>query len=509
MSNAVATSGKPSGWWRRVGLAVIAPLLIVVALSAWALSSPVGASPDENYHLNSIWCGAGDRPGLCEQGSAANQRLTPNALTNSSCFRFQTSVSAECQNLSDEHLVPTNRVNVGNGYPPVYYAAMSVFAGPSIVRSVLVIRLVNVLLFAALGTALYWLLPVARRSTLVLSWCATIVPLGVFLVASVNPSSWTITGCGTAWLAALGFFETRGRRKIGLGAVAIVAVVMAAGSRADGAAYAALSVAIAAVIALGRRLWNPRLVWLPIAIVLVGVAVFATSGQSIDALLGAAAPNAQQSSGVDLLVHNVLNLPSLWTGAIGTGPLGWLDTEMPGLVGAAGVAIYAGLVFYGLRVLDRRKGVALGVVFACLVVIPLYMLQVSHDPVGVNIQPRYLLPLLTLLAGLAVLPVGSRTVRLHRIHKVVMIVALAASNCAALYANLARYTRPGQNAVNLDVGDAWWWGGIVPPPLLVWVVGTLAFAGALTIVLLRTPATDEQGWAGPNEVRAISDPVAA
>ena len=37
------------------------PILIVVIAAAvaglaWAISSPIGSSPDEDYHLASIWC---------------------------------------------------------------------------------------------------------------------------------------------------------------------------------------------------------------------------------------------------------------------------------------------------------------------------------------------------------------------------------------------------------------------------------------------------------------------
>ena len=37
-----------------------APLLLLATLAAWALASPVGASPDEDYHLVSGWCATGD-----------------------------------------------------------------------------------------------------------------------------------------------------------------------------------------------------------------------------------------------------------------------------------------------------------------------------------------------------------------------------------------------------------------------------------------------------------------
>jgi len=62
------------------------------------------------------------------------------------------------------------------------------------------------------------LLPLRRRSTLLWGWIVSIVPLGLFLIASNNPSSWALIGIGSAWLALLGYLETHGKRKIALGA---------------------------------------------------------------------------------------------------------------------------------------------------------------------------------------------------------------------------------------------------------------------------------------------------
>ena len=36
------------------------------ALSAWAFASPIGAPPDGDFHMASIWCAQGDRLGMCK-----------------------------------------------------------------------------------------------------------------------------------------------------------------------------------------------------------------------------------------------------------------------------------------------------------------------------------------------------------------------------------------------------------------------------------------------------------
>ncbi len=105
----------------------------------------------------------------------------------------------------------SKRGNFTGAYPPVFYAVMGWFAGDNITSSVIAMRLINSALFVALGTLLFVLLPAMRRPTLVWGWLITTMPLGLFLIASNNPSGWAVTGVGTAWLALLGYYESSGQ----------------------------------------------------------------------------------------------------------------------------------------------------------------------------------------------------------------------------------------------------------------------------------------------------------
>jgi len=489
---------------RRVVALVLSPVLLAIALIAWGVSSPVGSTPDEDFHLASIWCGLGDRAGLCEQAPSADDREVPAALASSVCFREEPLAGASCQDLSRLTLAPVHRVNATHIYPPLYYAAMGIFASSNIAASVITMRILNALIFVLLGVALYLLLPAARRAALVVSWTATLVPMATFLIPSVNPSGWTITGVATAWLAALGFFETRGRRRTGLAILAVVGAIMAAGSRADGAAYAILAVGAAGLLSLaqGREFWRPRKLWLPAAVLVVGAVGFVISRQSGDVVRGvgnshASVPDSVTStasalpanSGLSLLLHNLVNIPLLWTGNLGSWPLGWIDTPMPVIVSAVGVFVFGAVVIYGLRAMDWRKGAAMAIVVVALIVIPLLSLQQTHDPVGQGVQPRYILPLMVLLAGLALMPAGLRRVHFTVVQRVVIVVAVAISNAAALYANMARYVHaPTDGGFNLNHNVVWWWSGGLPSPMIVWLIGAVTFAAGLAIAVLRTPA---------------------
>ncbi|WP_431279747.1 DUF2142 domain-containing protein [Leifsonia poae] len=473
-------------------LIFLAPAIALIALLAWVLASPVGASPDDDFHLVSTWCALGDRPGLCEPGDTAGERTVPASLVSGAkCYVGKPTVSAECQEraLASTATVSSDRGNFRNSYPPVYYAVMGAFASPNIVGSILVMRVLNVLIFIGMGTALYALLSPSRRRTLLWMWLISTVPLGLFIIASNNPSSWTITGLGGAWLALLGYFESGGRRRVLFALLFIVSVFLAAGSRGDGAIY--IVIAIGAVLVLTAR--RARAYWisaiLPAAMAVVGLAFYftTTTGAIASTGLNDGNPDVVVHDAMTVFVRNLAQAPSLWAGAFGTWPLGWFDTEMPAIVtlGATGCAF--ALVFVNLASMNRRKLLVLIGVGFVLYALPVFVLQRSLNVVGTQVQPRYLLPLLILFLGVAMLQVGRREISLTRLQRVVIMATLAVAQAVALYYNIRRYT-VGDTATGwrLSGEGSWWWSTAVTPTAVV-LIGSVAYA-LLVFVLVREAA---------------------
>src|SRR5690554_6631409 len=109
--------------------AVTVPVALLIALVSWGFASPVGASPDDDYHMASIWCGGGTDE-LCQEGDAPGKMRVPETLIASSgCFAFQPESSATCAVEPSMELISTDRGNFVGGYPPVFYWAMSAFSG--------------------------------------------------------------------------------------------------------------------------------------------------------------------------------------------------------------------------------------------------------------------------------------------------------------------------------------------------------------------------------------------
>jgi hypothetical protein len=471
-------------WW-------IVPILAFLALATWSVSSPVGSSPDDDFHLASIWCGSGIRAGICETAPQPTQRLVPTQLVKETCYAGDATRSAACQNRGDRSgLTATSRGNFnGQLYPPVFYAAMSVFVGPDIDASVVGMRLVNSALFVGLMTGLWVLLPRRRRSTLVWAAAITTIPLGIFLIASINPSGWAILSAATLWIAVLGFYETPGRRRWGLAAIAMLATVIGAGARADAALFAAVGIGVAVILAFARTRRFLLDSLLPLGLLVIAGLLYrlgSQSGAGSTGLNGTPPPDFLAAK--KLVLQNLLDIPDLWAGSFGRWGLGWLDTRVPNWVWFSGIALFAVAVAIGLSSSSVRKYLVVGLVGLAAVLFPLVLQVQTQVPVGAYIQPRYVLPLVVLFAGVVLLRMDAPFPRLHRVHIVAGIAILSAANAISLYTNIRRYvTGTTVVGINLDAGDQWWWPG-APGPMYLWIAGVAVYT--VLIVLLARPMWD-------------------
>lgn len=493
---------------RRGWLLILTPVLAVLALTAWAFASPVGAGPDDDFHLVSAWCAGPTADETCVPNEADGTFEVPLALTEIACFAFDPAESAACQgedwSWSLATLTETDRGNFSGSYPPLFYAVMGAFTGDDIQWSALAMRLLTIVLFVAITTALFVLLPVHRRPTLLWGWLLTTVPLGLFLFGTNNPSVWAWIGVGSTWIALLGYFETHGWRKAALGSIFAVTALMGAGSRADAAIFTGFAIALVMLLTAARHRHFLRDSVLPIAVGLIALMLFLTSffsrsgvsgftGQSyVDPLRGSEAlERREELEGFGLFAYNLLNVSELWTGVLGDWALGWLDTSMPAIVPAAAVAAFVVVGFVGLARMSVRKAIAIGAVIVALIALPLYVLQQGGDAVGHQVQARYLLPLIVVLAGLLTLTTRERPITLSLAQRVAVIIALSAANFIALHLNVRRYVTgidaPGPN---LDAGAEWWWAGPIGPTA-VWLLGSLAYTllvSNLVTSIARAPA---------------------
>ena len=465
------------------------PLSFFVMCAGWALTSPPGSSPDDDFHLSSIWCAGGTRAGVCEQVPGhPDQRAVPAAVVNAAeCFAFKPEVSAACVKDLPAGLVATDRVNVtANLYPGGYYRVMSILVGPDVERSVLVMRLANAGLAALLLALLIRVVPVGISRAALLAVTITFVPLGLFLVASTNPSGWAVVGL-TLYLAfayaLLVRTNWRSRRTWLIAGGVLVTGLMAVTSRLDAAVFVIIATVLALVLA-GVR--HTRQGWIA-ALLLFAISVFGAYtylGHGTPTFAGEGTGVGGAEPGVGLLLTNATYLPILFVQALGFGGLGWNDTVLPPLVGVVGVVAVGALAYAGLAVLTRRKAWAVVLAFAALILVPLVVLQRDGLAVGEAVQPRYLLPLLAMLVLVLCLgPSRAKPLELSGVPAIALAVALCLSAVLAYWANAHRYF--GGSATGLfdfKLDPAWLSVTGVPlwlTTLITGAAGTVFVAGVL------------------------------
>lgn len=498
---------------RRLLLAILIPILAFLSLGAWAFSSPVGSSPDDDFHLAAIWCGLGERSGLCEDpGDGSMERLVPASLPTSPCYAFNPEQSGDCWVPETTGLIQVQRANIDGLYPPVFYAAMSVFAGDDVQTSVIVMRLFNAAFAVGLLTAVFFALPRWIRPALIVSVAATSVPLGVFVLPSTNPSSWAVLSAAVVWISLYGATQATGRRRILLSALALFGAVIGAGARADAAVYACFAVVLALI--LGLR-WRRDAVVPAVTgalIILTGAAFYLSAGQGGAVVTGMTEGNPPLSGGQ--LLSNLLEIPSLWLGAFGAWHLGWLDTRLPSTVSVLVMAVAAGALFVGIRRVDLRRTLALVLVLASLWLVPFVLLYQSRVVVGTIIQPRYLLPLLVIAVGVASLRRDAER-SWNGARLALAGAALTLAFTISLQFNIQRYTT-GTDSSSLDpgAGAEWWWDAVASPAV-VWVGGSLAFAAIFVLFALILPRAEKEPattWVDRIEPdgshASVADPVA-
>lgn len=499
---------------------------LFVFLVTWAFASPLGATPDENYHMASIWCAEGERDGACVTNADETVFAVPESLPMQVCYAFNPEIAATCQ--PEVELIGTERylvTKVGNfgeragDYPGLFYSVMSQFVGPDVQRSILVMRVLNAAIFTGLVGVVYAFSSVRVRRALVATTAVTLVPLGAFLIPSINPSGWTIGAAFLLFFALYGVVHSRSRTAIAvLAPTAVIAFTMSVGSRADGSVYAGLAVFVATM--LGLRSLRPtrstllRLV-LPAVLLAVALKVFLSVGSS-----AVQAPQ-EGRTGTWPVVQIFLDVFQYIPGSLGWFALGWGDTKMPTIVWVLVGAACAGVVFVGVAHLGRRRLATLLVAVGALLAVPTYIAATSWVA-GAALQARYIFPMVIIAVAVATLVTetpGATTTRARGLTLTVpqrwlVAGAISIAGAVAIYINLRRYVT-GVDVQKLRLTPAeWWWPGALVSPEMLCVVSAVALATVLVLatrVLVPTVAesvaTGDDGPEGqpplPSDTQAV------
>jgi hypothetical protein len=194
----------------------------------------------------------------------------------------------------------------------------------------------------------------------------------------------------------------------------------------------------------------------------------------------------QDNSLAAKLFESALDLPRVALGALGPAELVW--TPLPPLVSTLMLLAFGGALVLGIGAPSREKWLSLAVTAGAIVIASMTVL-VS----GQNVQARYVLPLLPVVAATALLAprLGSPVV-IGRGQVLLIAGAVVVAHSAALHRTIRRFvTGIDEGGPHLGQSVEWWWSR-GPGPMTIWLLGTFAFAlaAACAFLLVMQGPTD-------------------
>ena len=483
---------------RFIAIRAIMALLLFMTLAAWAMSSALGSTNDEDFILTSIWCGTSESIGATPYCQPDSNRpgfmIVPGLVAKpGACLHVSVTGnvgSAACQEGLRNEVFSTDRYDK-SGYPKTYPDVMRNFVSADVEKSVVQMRLFNSLL-AALILILAFSINLRRSNDLILTWLIVITPVATFHLGSVHNSSWTFTGMTCFVFAFMSVLKKRKVPRIWIptSLVALFGVWLTISSRPEGE-YVLIFLAIVVLISefplKGLKLSKKSLL---IAGATLTIATFtyqtATWWGRVNIFNDQRFVPEKEfpHTANDLLLNNFLRLPSFLFSLFGTwgqnfpaslssglDPTIWLFSVLPTVL----------LMIFAIQKSHNFHRIIFSSAFLIVVLYLLYANQASLYEVNNEIHPRYFLPM---FIGLIIIAANHKKDRYS--NSLVISVALMStiSNSLAIRDSIRRYVT-GQDVYStksLNRGREWWWQ-FGPEPETVWLIGTLAFAGLFAVLI--------------------------
>lgn len=393
-------------WW---------PLVVIFVMSSgWALASPISSIPDEPAHI--IKAAAVVRGELVGKQTGDGGPLlsvqVPRFIEHTNqitCFVRNVATTPKCSPaIPGDANETVSALTTAGLYNPVYYAAVG---WPSLLASgfkaVYGMRIVSALLtsiFLAMAFSALSRLPRHKWAVLTLAVAAT--PMTLFLSGSVNPNSleYATTAAIAANLLLLLKGSLKGRGLLWPAAATTVAAALLANTKALSLLW--LLVVVVAVLVLGsaaelKALLRRPVVWAGAAFIGLSCAFALWWVTSHNSLASKPFEGAGMTfdAGAEIMIDKTFLFMHGYVGQFG-----WLELDAPSGVMAFWTAVFFAAILAGIVYGTGRYRVAVIVVAAALVLLPVLLQAVIITDQGMVWQGRYILAIFVpclMIAGLA------------------------------------------------------------------------------------------------------------
>ncbi|QOR48300.1 DUF2142 domain-containing protein [Trueperella pecoris] len=487
-----ANSKSRNGLRRWLLMALLVVSLVGTGLS-WILASPIGGSPDDDFHMGSVWC---PRPAeeSCETAvidGVLNIKVPEPVALAPKCHIMQPDKPASCERPLDSRVdAYSPRFDLGS-YPTFYYRFHHLLIMESVDASIILMRAVNYLIAVLMLGTIAVLLERKLRYPYLLAMVASWAPMGIYFLASMNPSSWSITGVFSYATAMWGAFEARDeRRRWALTGMALLGALLCFGSRGDAAFYIFV-VTMGLLFAIAKKRRDLPQWAMGGLLSMIGIYMMGSGGQ-VDNVVSS---NNYVASPLSAGIRTLMDLPRFFAGLVGFeyGP-GWFDIPLNGTVVVLAVILMGTVFFVGLRQGSWRKWMSATMILGAMSGIPVLMVAMGYfTRLGIY-QPRYILPLLAVLMFFLLASDGGLRPRLSIAQEVFIFASFAVVVSYTLHIVLRRYVTGLGPIVpfNLDTSIGWWWDTSISPTT-TWLIGTVSIILAVVLGrMLARPVSVEE-----------------
>ena len=468
------------------------------------------SAPDQAYHLAHVWCANGVDHQYCiaSNGSSINREVV-YTISGDFCYLTRVDKPVLCgpnRSLS----LPKNSLGsytIGNvNYPNGFYSVMNLLVTHDSTLSVILMRIFNATLAVALFVFQMILGSRKQRVAWLSGFIFTVVPLALFLIPSVNPSSWSIIGMTNAWMfliIALTLPKNEKNRRRLAALLWLVSAIMCIASRYDATIFFALTNAFVffAMKQMSFKDSAKRISFQVFLTSLIGLGLlfftkerlaFLESNLSIRTKpFNPLGPNFGQ-----WLTSWFMHFLAIPQQALGSGKLGWEEIPLPSIVSIIGSGfVFSVLLFAALKISLSQ----ILVVGSAILLMFVTVLRIANMELDLfNVSGRYILPLVPFVVG-AWVYFSKSDVQLIEIKRFrdLAVVSLSIIQAISLYTLLERYVMGasgGLRILRLNGVNQWWWSSFVLGPNFVAVIGSLCFCRFLTsaLRLVSTSSIDVQ-----------------
>ena len=476
---------------RRIVQAMVA---LLVTMVCWSLSNPPGSTPDEYFTLGSIWCANGKDSKHCfEMYEGGTKTTYPSGLAdidNQSCLLDVRGSIQRCEPIGLGVYVNSN----GGDYPVWYYKIMNLFIPIGKSLNVLSMRLFNSLIAIGLLAVQLVLSNKHRRTSLLTAFTFSLFPMSIFLISSIHPSGWALTGVANGWLFLLAA-TSKPRLEHWKNWLAWAAWAVCAGLCLASRYEAFLFFLTSNLIALLATRFTARtLNWrvlLPISIASIvgGYALLYFNKIATWALKFPIEPQPGQIENGQWITHWLLQTIAIPVEVLGTGLIGQRPLRIPDIVWIVGIALLGGVLLFSFIKTSAAQLIAFtGSLLMLLFIILSFNGRLERD--FFNLSGRYIIPLVPFIVGLCVY-LSKSPVQLMEIRRlrILAITLLSITHTIALHSVIETYV-DGQSYAFLpiSVGESgWWWIGLPFGPNFIVLIGALSFAKFLTLIWTTVP----------------------